>query len=261
MKALYLLGIAICFVLPVEAQLQKPNDAGVAMGQIHLVVKDIGVQQKFWTAIGGVMVKNGSLSLIEIPGTFIVLEEGKSKAGSVGSVINHFGIFLKDIDGAIVKWKAGGISFTQSNPKQAMVTGPDDVLIEVHEDATMTTPIKMHHIHFNGTHASEMRDWYVKVFGATPGHRATFDTANLPGVELAFSKTPAETAPLAGRSLDQIGFEVTSLREFSKRLNGQGLKFDAPVHVIEKGTKVKGASFSDPWGTHIAVTEHLAPAT
>lgn len=258
-NAVFVLTLALC-PLSALAQLEKPNDAGVSMGQIHLAVKDIDVQKTFWTAMGGkVLDSHGAQVFIQIAGAFIVLEQGTPDKGTTGSVINHFGIFLKDIDSALPRWKAEGISFTQSNPKQAMLTGPDGVMIEVHEDATMTVPIKMHHIHFNGTHATEMRDWYVKLTGAAPSHRATFDTANLPGVELAFSKTTTETTPLDGRSLNWIGFEVTSLKDFSKRLKAQGLKFDGPIRRVAKNSKTRGAFLEDPWGTKIEITENLAP--
>src|SRR5438034_8704425 len=55
------------------AQLAEPaNDLGVRLGHIHLVVKNVEAQTKFWTEMmGGTVVKNGPLTLIQFPGVFI----------------------------------------------------------------------------------------------------------------------------------------------------------------------------------------------
>src|SRR3977135_575153 len=61
-------------VLPAHAQLAPPNDAGVTMGHVHLAVKDVEAQKRFWsTTMGGTAVQNGPLSLIQFPGAFIML--------------------------------------------------------------------------------------------------------------------------------------------------------------------------------------------
>jgi len=41
--------VAAFAVLPAHAQLAPPNDAGVTMGHIHLAVKDVEAQKRFWT--------------------------------------------------------------------------------------------------------------------------------------------------------------------------------------------------------------------
>jgi len=259
-KALFLLAIALCAVSPATAQLESPNDTGVAMGQIHVVVNDIEVQKKFWVMLGGVPVKSAPpLTLIQFPGTFVVLEHGTSTGGTVGSVVGHIGFFVKDIEAGIIKWKAAGIKFEQSNPKQAMLTGPDGVTVEIHEDASLLTPVKMHHVHFFGTDPSAMQAWYLKTFGAVSGKRATFLTATIPGAELAFSKAEVMTAPTKGRALDRIGFEVKDLDAFSKRLEAQALKLDGPIQHTSRHSKTRVAFLTDPWGTSIELTENLAP--
>jgi len=58
-----LLALAGCLALvtstPAFAQLAPPNDLGVALGHIHLVVKNVDAQKEFWTTmLGGTMVSN-----------------------------------------------------------------------------------------------------------------------------------------------------------------------------------------------------------
>ena len=253
------LALLIAAAVPALAQLAAPNDAGVAMGHLHLVVKDIDAQKKFWSMMGGVPVQNGQLSLIEFPGTFVMLRQGDPAGGTVGSVVNHFGFYVKNMQDSLARWKAAGVKIEQgNNPKQAFLTGPDDLRIEIFEDSSITTPIKMHHIHFNGAATGDMQAWYAKTFGGVPGKRNNFDTDNLPGVELAFTKNDASLVGTKGRSLDHIGFDVASLDDFSKRLAAEGLKFDAPIRQVPN-TKTRVAFFTDPWGTYIEVTENLAP--
>jgi len=56
------------------AQLAPPNDAGVTLGHIHLVVKDVDAQQRFWTTMmGGTRVMNDRLAMIQFPGVYILL--------------------------------------------------------------------------------------------------------------------------------------------------------------------------------------------
>jgi len=260
MKIRSLLALLTVAAVPAVAQLATPNDAGVAMGHLHLVVKDVEAQKKFWTMMGGVPVENGQLSLIQFPGTFVMLRQGNPAGGTVGSVVNHFGFYVKNMPESIAKWKAAGVPVEQrDNPKQCFLTGPDDLRIEIFENAAIATPIQMHHIHFFGSATSDMQAWYAKIFGATPGKRNNFETATVPGVELAFTKSDGSLAGTKGRSLDHIGFDVQNLDEFSKRLADAGLKFDAPIRQVPNA-KTRVAFFTDPWGTYIEVTENLAPS-
>jgi len=59
-------------------QLAEPaNDLGVRLGHIHLVVKNVEAQTKFWTEMmGGAVVKNGPLTLIQFPGVFMIKTPG-----------------------------------------------------------------------------------------------------------------------------------------------------------------------------------------
>ena len=56
------LGASVCWILwlallvapaSVWAQLASPNKAGVSMGHLHYVVKDIEANKRFWVALGG----------------------------------------------------------------------------------------------------------------------------------------------------------------------------------------------------------------
>src|SRR6266852_3814214 len=111
MKHLTFLALAILLtVAPARAQLVEANQIGVTMGHIHLAVKDVDAQKQFWISVmGGTLVKNGPLELIQFPGVFIMLRKAEPSAPPAGSTVNHFGFMVKDMPGSIAKWKAANL--------------------------------------------------------------------------------------------------------------------------------------------------------
>src|SRR5215469_10709993 len=111
MKYFAFLVLAILSVVPARAQLVEPNQIGVRMGHVHLAVKDVAAQKHFWVSVmGGTLVKNGSLELIQFPGVFIVLSKADAVAPPAGSIVNHFGFVVKDMPGSLARWKATNIT-------------------------------------------------------------------------------------------------------------------------------------------------------
>src|SRR5215831_1784147 len=109
------LCIALICTVSTFAQLQAPNAAGVSMGHMHLTVRDLDANTKFFTLLGGAPVKNGPLQLIEFPNMYIMLRQGEPSAGSVGSTINHFGFQVKSMKDWLPKWQAAGLNIELTN--------------------------------------------------------------------------------------------------------------------------------------------------
>jgi catechol 2,3-dioxygenase-like lactoylglutathione lyase family enzyme len=260
--------VAAAFVLSLvatsraNAQLAAPGESGVVQGHLHLAVRDVEAQQKFWAMLGGTPVQNGALQLIQFPGTFVMLRKGEPTGGTVGSTVEHFGFLVKNLQQSMAKWDAAGFKWekgVRADGKQGFVTGPDNLKIEIIEDASIDVPVKMHHVHFFTPSPLETQAWYAKTFGAKAGKRAQFDAADLPGVNLTFSKSDTPVVGTKGRSLDHIGFEVKGLEAFVKKLEASGIKMDRPYTKIAN-SQTAIAFLTDPWGTYIELTENLAPA-
>src|SRR5215471_17960501 len=167
----FVLAVVACVLIgsvPAFSQLGEPaNDLGVRLGHIHLVVKDVEAQTKFWAEMmGGTVVNNGPLTLIQFPGMFIMLRQGNPAAPPAGSIVDHFGFVLKDIDAARAKWKAAGVPYTvgANNPKQGFVQAPDDVRVEVFGDPSLPGPVGMDHIHLYPVREDipSIQAWYDK---------------------------------------------------------------------------------------------------
>ncbi|MGI8989586.1 MAG: VOC family protein [Bryobacteraceae bacterium] len=240
------------------AQLAAPNEKGVAMGHLHLNVSDIAAQKSFWVdLLGASPVMLGKIEGVKVPGAIVLFNAKAPSAGSDGSVVDHVGLKVKDLKAASAKLTGAGVSFEKNpNGHQIMIAGPDSLRVELTEDAPMPAAVAFHHIHFYTEPVLETQAWYVKTFGAKPGRRAIFDAADLPGVNLTFSKADAKRAPTKGRVLDHIGFEVKNLEAFCKDLEGHGVKFDVPYRKVS-ALGISIAFFTDPWGTYIELTEGL----
>ena len=261
--------LAALSVAPARAQLVGPNQLGVRMGHIHLAVKDIDAQRKFWTSVmGGRPVTNGRLQLIQFPGAFILLNQSDSPAPPAGSIVDHVGFTVKDMPAALAAWKAAGIGIEPTeNPNEVYVLAPDGIRVEVYGEPALPTAVSMHHIHFVSADIPAIKAWYVRAFGANPGRRPCvacvsqprmLEADDLPGVNLSFSPVDKPPLPTKGHSIDHIGFEVDHLEAFVGSLAAKGIGIEAPIRSVA-GTKLKIAFLTDPWGTRIELTEGLAP--
>ena len=241
------------------AQLPAPNDLGVAMGHLHLLGRDLEAHHKFWTeALGGTPVTLGQLKMYKFPDVLVLVVKGEPKSGSVGTTVNHLGFKVKDLAAAVAKVKASGFKVTSENPEthQAFALTPDNVRLELCEDKTMSVPIAHHHIHIFDASVADTKAWYVKTFGAKPGRRGQFEAADLPGVNLSFSKSETPVVGTQGSAIDHIGFEVRGLEAFMKKLESDGVKINLPYRNIP-ALGISIAFLTDPWGTYIELTEGL----
>jgi catechol 2,3-dioxygenase-like lactoylglutathione lyase family enzyme len=268
MKHVAFIAIAILWGTPALAQLVEPNQVGVRMGHIHLAVADVDVQKDFWiSAMGGTLVKNGRLELIEFPGVYIMLRKAEAPPPA-GSIVNHFGFIVKDMPAALTRWRAANIEIEPTeNPNEVYVLAPDGIRVEVYGEPALPTPVSMNHIHFYPVDIPAIKRWYVEAFGANPGRRPCvaclskprmIEAGDLPGVNLSFSQGTTAPLPTKGRSLDHIGFEVEDLEAFVGSLEAKGIEIEAPIRAVP-GTDLKIAFLTDPWGTYIELTEGLAP--
>jgi catechol 2,3-dioxygenase-like lactoylglutathione lyase family enzyme len=248
---------------PLYAQLSPPNDAGVSIGHIHLMVSDPDAHKKLWVDLLGAEVTHaGTLELLKLPGVFIIVGKPRTPPadGSEGSTVNHFGFQVKSYAAIKARLAAANVTFATDNPatKQIMARFPDKINVEFTEDAALEVPIRFHHIHVSTPDQEKLRAWYVKTFGARPGLRGNFPAAFIPGAEVDFRKAQQPESPTKGRSLDHIGFEVRNLEAFCKKLESEGITLESPYREIAQLGGLKLAFLIDPEGTRIELTEGLA---
>lgn len=249
------------------AQPYTPNEAGVTMGHWHLNSRDVEANKKIFVAMGGVPTSDGERQRVTFPGVVVMLNLASAAppatGGTVGSVINHVGFIVKNVQDSMAKWKAAGVPVepgSNNRLDQAFVTTPDGLRIEILEDKNQSVPIRHEHIHFFVPEAAvpQIQAWYAKTFGAKPGTRNNAPVDDIPGAQLRFNKTDTAQAPTKGRILDHIGFDVTDLKGFIKKLEADGIKLDRP-YTLNQQNGVALAFITDPWGTYIELNERPKP--
>jgi catechol 2,3-dioxygenase-like lactoylglutathione lyase family enzyme len=264
----------------VAAQLLPASAGPVVFGHYHLNTMNMDAQRKFWVdTLGGTDTKigTGNLEIIKFPGALIFFHPMQAPTGGTkGSSVDHVGFSVIDLRAVLDMVKANGfrVVTAQEAPSNIKVTGdigqaapgpvsgiayvmgPDDIKVELVELKAQKVPVMAHHVHFFGPQQNDMRDWYIKVFGAMAQTSTSpaFIQATLPGIALNFTQATGPTAPTKGRAIDHIGFEVTDLDSFAKKLEAMGIQ-TMVRNIPAINTKI--AFITDPWGTEIELSDGL----
>jgi catechol 2,3-dioxygenase-like lactoylglutathione lyase family enzyme len=249
------------------AQAAPPNDMGVTMGHLHLNSADVEANKKIFVGMGGVAAKNetGSIEYVRFPGVMVLLNLPRatpSIGGSEGTIINHVGFLVPNVQDAVAKWKAAGVPVLPGRNgrlDQAYVVTADGLRVEILEDKNQQVPIKFQHVHFFLQPAAipDIQAWYAKNFGAKPGMRGNNQSDDVPGANLTFSMSDTPTVPTKGHVLDHIGFDVTDMDATLQRLAANGVKPDQDVVKQANGNKL--TFVHDQWGTTIELNERHQP--
>ena len=288
MKRLIVLLGAAFFCAPVasRAQLLPPNELGVTMGHVHLNVRDVEAHKKFWALVGGAPVKIDGTDVVKFPGVFVFLTPGKPPVGNgppaqlqvlcgcpsdgfEPGVINHLGFLVQDFDGLMARFKSAGVTLKQipgGGRRQILAFTPDHTALEMAE-GKIPTPVGNQHFHIfapaflpefpHRVPAMAMLAWYTEHFGVKLPPGAGLNVlGELPGANMRFSPTMLPTAPTKGRAVDHIGFEVTNLEAFTRKLEAGGVKLDQPYSKT-RHQGFASVELTDPWGISIELTEGL----
>jgi len=241
------------------------NQIGVTMGHWHIVSKDVEANKKLFLAMGGKLYMPGGNPIVMFPGLYINLNLGTEKGDGAtqGSVVNHVGFIVDNVQQRVAQWKAAGVTVLPGGVlpaggnrlDQAYVVTPDGVRIEILEDKTQSMPVRNEHIHLSLTKAEvpKAQAWYAKTFGGKAGTRNDAPIVDLPGVQLRFAKADTKQAPTRGRVLDHIGFDVKDHAAFVKKIEAEGIKLDEPVRKSPTGSTI--TYITDPWGTRIEIVQ------
>jgi catechol 2,3-dioxygenase-like lactoylglutathione lyase family enzyme len=236
------------------------NEIGVTMGHWHLISKDVDANKKLFLGMGGKLFMPGGNPLMMFPGLYINLNLGTEKGdgGTRGSVVNHVGFIVNNVQERVAQWKAAGVAVlpgTNNRLDQAFVETPDGVRIEILEDKAQSMPIRNEHVHFFLPEGEipKAQAWYAKTFGGKAGTRANAPVVDIPGVQLRFAKADTKQVPTRGRVLDHIGFDVKDHQAFVKKIEAEGIKLDEPPRKGPTGNTV--TYITDPWGTRIEIIE------
>src|SRR5215813_624528 len=210
------------------AQLAAPTSTGVSLGAVYYTVPDVAAHRKIWVDIFGAKpVMVGKTEMLKIPGAFIVLTQGQPAAGN--PLVNHLGIWAKDLDPTRAKLTAAGI---QTAPKAQFIDLPNSLRLEFIDDPAGPELPAAHHIHYfvaSQDDGLKARAWYVKTFGATENARrngavpSALLTTPDKWISIDFTAAggrgrggaaPAAPTPNKGTMLDRFALEVKGIDAF-----------------------------------------------
>lgn len=248
----------------------------------HLHVGDLTAHRRFWVdGLGGTAADRlAGAETVRMAGALVLLDAKRNSGGTKGTTVNHIGFQVPDLRQAVDRVKAAGFPMVTReeitavppeavkddmafNPFMetlvAMTMGPEGTKVELVENPALSVPVAIHHVHFFNPAQQQMRDWYVAMFGASPGSRGKFLTAQLPGVSLTVSASQQPVVGTRGRVIDHIGFDVSRLDELTRKLQTAGATLQASDPRLE-ATGVRSAFVIDPWGTSLELTDGLERA-
>jgi catechol 2,3-dioxygenase-like lactoylglutathione lyase family enzyme len=262
MKALIAgLFLASTFVAgTAHAQYAPFNEAGVTMGHWHLASKDAEANKKIFLGMGGALLP-GAAPSIQFPGMRINLTLGNASGngGSQGSVVNHVGFIVNNVQQQVAKWKANGVAVLPGGNgrlDQAYVETPDGLRIEILEDKNQAEPIKHEHVHLRLLEADipKAQAWYAKTFGGKAYMRNNAPVVDIPGAQFRFAKDDKAQLPTKGRVLDHFGVDVKDHAAFVKKIEAEGIKLDEPPRK-NAATGSTITYITDPWGSRIEIVQ------
>jgi predicted enzyme related to lactoylglutathione lyase len=261
-----LLILSVTATLP--AQLAAPTPSGVSLAAVYYTVPDVAAHKKIWVEIFGAKpVMVGKTEMLKIPGAFIVLTKGEPAVGN--ALINHLGIWGKDLDTTRAKLTAAGI---QAAPKAQFIDLPNALRLEFIDDPAGPDVPSAHHIHYfvaNAQDGLNARAWYVKEFGASENARrngavpSALLTPTDKWISIDFTAAggrggaaAAPPAPNKGKILDRFALEVKGIDAFMKKIEADGVKVTKPVSTNADGLKT--AMIVDSLGNEVELIEGLA---
>lgn len=247
----YVIVLAL-LATPLLAQVPPFNAAGVTMGHHHIMVPNPAAQEKIWVdVLGGQASGSAPLRFVKLPGTFLIISQGNTTAGSEGSALDHFAFAVKDYEGTRDKLKAAGVQIPRdaAGPQREFVAMlPDGIKVEFYEDNNLATPIAHHHLHFRTADVEGERAWWVKAFGAEVKQEGNRTITTIPGATLSFTRVDTPAPKTQGRALDHTGVNVKSVADYCTKLAGLGITCERNGNI---------AMVTSPAGVRVEINQGL----
>ena len=262
MRMLPLAAAALVLATPVAAQLApESNDLGIRFAHVHLNVTDVAANEELWSNVfDGQIVVKGTLHTVRFPNMLVVFNQREPSGPSQGTVMDHFGFKVRDIQKILDEWRARGLEVQSEfngaeGFRNAYLLAPDGVRLELQEDPELPVKAAGYHVHFWTNQLEELMAFYEENFGAWTWPRGTIQTSsNVPGMNLSFQGCRDECGPTRGRAIDHIGFEVDDLQSFVTALQAKGVDFQMGYREVPS-IELAIAFFTDPSGVYVELTQ------
>jgi catechol 2,3-dioxygenase-like lactoylglutathione lyase family enzyme len=226
---------------------------------VHLAVPDPAKGVEWYRKhFGGQPMTEGPDRLM-FGETRIMFQRNEAAKPSTGSVLDHIGFSVSDLDAVVKNLQADGAKVVtparevEGLFKLAFVEDPWGVRLEVVQDAAK---LGLHHIHLRAPDPAAALAWYVdKVGGAVTKLKDRIDGISYGGVWLLAQK--GEASPSQGHAIDHIGFRPLNVDSVVAGLKTKNVKVTTEPRplTLPSGTSMRLAFIEGPDGVRIELVQ------
>jgi catechol 2,3-dioxygenase-like lactoylglutathione lyase family enzyme len=240
---------------PAVAQTEFVN----ILDHVHLAAPDQPKAVEWYQKhFGGQTMAEGPDRLM-LGQTRLIFQKNDMPQPSAGSVLDHIGFSVADLDATMTQLSASGVKITtpaRDVPalfKIAFVEDPWGTRIEVVQDPQK---LGLHHVHLRAPDPAAALAWYVDKFGGKIGKlKGQIDGVQYGDIWILAQR--GETVPSAGHSIDHIGFRPVHLDDTIVRLKARSVKVTSEPRslTLPSGTTMHIAFIEGPDGVRIELVQ------
>jgi catechol 2,3-dioxygenase-like lactoylglutathione lyase family enzyme len=228
---------------------------------IHLAVPDQAKGVEWYRKHFGGQAMTESPDRLMFGETRIIFQRNAQAKPSTGSVVDHVGFSVADLDATVKNLEADGAKVVSPARevaglfKLAFVEDPWGVRLEVVQDPAK---LGLHHIHLRAPDPSVALAWYVdKVGGSIAKLKDRIDGINYGGVWLLVQK--GEATPSQGHAIDHIGFRPLNVDTVVAGLKTKNVKVTTEPRplTLPSGASMRLAFIEGPDGVRIELVQRF----
>lgn len=226
---------------------------------IHLAAPDQARAVEWYHQhFGGETMKEGPDRLL-FGETRVMFQRNEKAEPSMGSVLDHIGFSVADLDATMKALEAAGVKVLQPARdapglfKLAFIEDPWGTRIEVVQDPQK---LGLHHVHLRAPEPSTALAWYIDKFGGSPGKlKDRIDGIDYAGVWLLAAR--GDATPSRGHSIDHIGFRPLNVDSAVAALKAKNVTVTTEPRplTLPSGTSMRLAFIEGPQGVRIELVQ------
>jgi catechol 2,3-dioxygenase-like lactoylglutathione lyase family enzyme len=226
---------------------------------IHLAVPDQESASAWYHEhFGGETMTEGPDRLL-FGDTRLLFQHNENAQPSLGSVIDHIGFSVTDIDATLKTLETDGgkivapVRDVEGLFKLAFVEDPWGTRIEIVQDPEK---VGLHHIHLVASEPAAALAWYTQTFGGRVGKlKGRIDGIDYGGVWILVRE--GESVPSQGHSIDHIGFRPLNVDDTVAALEARDVKVTTEPRplTLPSGVSMRLAFIEGPQGARIELVQ------
>jgi len=232
---LFIIGaIGVVGLLRAVAIISAQSEFVNIVDHVHLAAPDQPKAVEWYQKqFGGQTMTEGTDRLM-FGQTRVIFQKNEMPQPSAGSVLDHVGFSVPDLDATIRQFSAAGVKVT-TPPREvaglfklAFVEDPWGTRIEVVQDPQK---IGLHHVHLRGPDPAATLAWFTDKFGGkVEKFKGRIDAVKYTDVWVLADR--GEAVPSAGHAIDHIGFRPINLDTTVGRLKAKNVKVTSEPRAL-----------------------------